>query len=243
VAGGWPGCHALEALVRQAAAARDLVDRRRPERILTVGGDCGVEIVPLSYLNARYRGRIGVLWFDAHADANNPSTSPSGNFHGMPVRTLLGDGPAPLRALGYSVLRPEQVFLVGVRSLDPGERAFVAARELVRCPARGVGFEVLPAMLAARGFEYLYLHVDFDVLDPDEFPSVWYPTPGGVAAAELIRILRRLRERFTVVGGSVLECMPAGAGDAALIDEVLFEGFGLEDSSSPHRRSIVDAKS
>ena len=39
---------------------------------------------------------IGLLWIDAHADMNTPTTSPSGNVHGMPLAALLGPEPSEL---------------------------------------------------------------------------------------------------------------------------------------------------
>ena len=38
----------------------------------------------------------------------------------------------------------------------------------------------------------LYVHVDFDVLDPGEVPGVRFPTPGGPAASQLAGALRSL---------------------------------------------------
>lgn len=40
---------------------------------------------------------LTVLWIDAHPDVYSPQTLPSGAFHGMVVRALLGDGPPASR--------------------------------------------------------------------------------------------------------------------------------------------------
>ena len=43
---------------------------------------------------------IGVLWVDAHGDMNTPTTSPSGNVHGMPLAALVGSEPSELAQIG-----------------------------------------------------------------------------------------------------------------------------------------------
>ena len=75
-----------------------------------IGGTCGAEIAPVAYLNNHYESDLAILWFDAHGDLNTPKTSLSGHFHGMVLRTLLGEGqlfPAghnrPRRRVDFSV--------------------------------------------------------------------------------------------------------------------------------------------
>src|SRR5262245_6338146 len=71
---------------------------------IVLGGDhsVGAGSVAASADWARKTSRqpIGLLWIDAHGDMNTPSTSPSGNVHGMPLAALLGDEPAELARLG-----------------------------------------------------------------------------------------------------------------------------------------------
>jgi arginase len=68
--------------------------------MITVGGDCAVDIAPIAAARRRYGHRLTVLWIDAHPDVYGPGELASGAFHGMVVRTLLGDGPAPLTRHG-----------------------------------------------------------------------------------------------------------------------------------------------
>ena len=64
------------ALLSQARAARAAIDRHSPERILALGGDCLIDLAPMSYLNERYGGKLGVLWVDAHPDVMRPEPRP-----------------------------------------------------------------------------------------------------------------------------------------------------------------------
>ena len=52
------------ALLQQARAARQAIEKHRPDRIVTLGGDCLIDLAPMAYLNTRYGGNLGVLWVD-----------------------------------------------------------------------------------------------------------------------------------------------------------------------------------
>jgi arginase len=51
----------------------------------TAGGT--IAGIKMAYPHAR----LGVIWIDAHADIHSPYTTPSGNMHGMPLATALGE--------------------------------------------------------------------------------------------------------------------------------------------------------
>ena len=40
---------------------------------------------------AKPKSKLGVIWIDAHADLHTPYTTPSGNMHGMPLATAIGE--------------------------------------------------------------------------------------------------------------------------------------------------------
>src|SRR5213075_2465960 len=67
----------------------------------------------------------GVLWIDAHGDLNRPETSPSGNVHGMPLAAALGAGGAAFESAEWPTPSVARAALVGVRSLDAGERELI----------------------------------------------------------------------------------------------------------------------
>jgi arginase len=147
--------------------------------VLTVGGDCGVEVAPIGVARFRHGEDLGVLWFDAHPDLNTPTTSPSSAFHGMALRALFGEGDPEFVAdppLRHAVL-------VGARSMDEGERAAL----------RLVGGEGNP----------VYVHIDLDVLDPTEFNGMCYPEPNGLTVAEVADAVRAID--VPVVGAGITE--------------------------------------
>jgi arginase len=206
----------LESIAARMRAALNVLRQRAPDRIVTVGATCGVELAPVSYLNQKYAGGLAVLWLDAHGDLNTPATSPSGHFHGMVLRTLLGDGPEALVAGIDRPLVPAQVWLVGSRDLDPPETAYVNAapirlveREAFKDPvefARGI---------RRAGFERVYLHLDLDVIDPADFGSSLMRTPGGPSLDDVEALICQVTEQCEVVGFSVVEFCDRKEGDAA----------------------------
>jgi arginase len=77
-------------------SAQDILARSGAKRVLTAGGDCASDVAVIDYLHGLHPD-LRVIWIDAHLDANTPETSPSGNFHGMPVSAILGRAPAQMR--------------------------------------------------------------------------------------------------------------------------------------------------
>jgi arginase len=127
-----------------------------------------------------------VLWFDAHGDLNTPQTSPSGNLWGMPRRMLIDDG----------AVAPEDVALVGARSLDPGEVAFLAETGIDDSLDR-----------ALDGVDAIYVALDLDVLDPGAI-EVFMPEPDGLSVDDVEAVLADAARRRFVAGIGVTGLVP-----------------------------------
>ena len=197
------GVFGLAEIVEQAAATLRWLDRVKPARLLTFGGDCGSDFALIAWQAAQPAGELGVLYLDAHGDLNTPASSPSGRFHGMILRAALGEGAPALMALQPRALAPEQIIMAGVRDLDPAERAFLAASSIqVLPPAAFADGRVLAAVRAHRATRW-HIHFDLDVLDPDDFPDVTVPTPGGPSLDAVKQLLVELVTRSSVVGITV----------------------------------------
>jgi arginase family enzyme len=159
-----------------------------PERPLVLGGCCCAHVGAVEGLAARH-GRLAVVWLDAHGDLNTPSSSPSGNEWGMPLRMLVDGG----------AVDATDVALVGARNLDPPEEEFIAASGLHTGPDA--------VESALRACERVYVALDVDVLEPSEL-SVFMPEPGGPSLAEVERLLGSVRERVTVLGAGFTGLRP-----------------------------------
>ncbi|GII57284.1 arginase [Planotetraspora thailandica] len=183
---------------------------------VTVGGDCGVELEPVAAALRRYGDRLHLVWFDAHGDLNSPATSPSGAFHGMILRTLLGEGPSSL--VPSPALRPDQVALVGTRSLDPAEADFIRRA--------GIGG---PSTIQENAV--LYIHVDLDVLDG--ITSVGYPEPHGLSPEALTEAIAGLASLHEIVGLGITEYAPSDPQDEEMLRRLVPELVRLCSASRP----------
>ena len=131
---------------------------------------------------------IGLLWVDAHGDMNTPSTSTSGNVHGMPLAALLGSEPVELASIGgfSPKVLPAHTVLIGVRNLD--EREKVAVRSsgihvftMKDIDRQGIASIVEQAVnLAGDGTAGIHVSFDMDVCDPLIAPGVGTPVKGGL---------------------------------------------------------------
>ena len=178
---------AAEACARIYDTARAAV--ARGSFPLFLGGDHSLAVGTISGVTEEEP--TGVLWIDAHADMNTPDTSPSGNLHGMPLAALLGYGDPALVDVGRrgAKLDPGDVVLIGLRSIDPGERELIrrtgvgvyTMREL---DERGVSVVLREALVRLAHRQRLHVSLDMDVLDPGEAPGVGTPVSGGLTYRE-----------------------------------------------------------
>jgi arginase len=165
--------------------------------VVTVGGDCGVELGPIAAARAQHGDDLMVLWIDANPDVSTPATLPSGSFHGMVLRTLLGDGAVEL--VPDEPLVPRQVVLTGVREFELLQREY-----LEKAAIRWHGVDDFERSLEGLAGP-VYLHVDLDVLDPSEFTSVGYSSPGGPSVQRVLALIARVDG---IVGASITEHAP-----------------------------------
>lgn len=208
----------FSAIHNQTLRCRELVRAQQPKHIFTIGGDCGVELIPVSWLNQQYEN-LGVIWFDAHADGNTPEGSMSKNFHGMPLRHLCGEGDQTLVNLCFQTILPEQIFYLGVRDIDPLEQMWIKKKGIF-LSKEGKADELL-AVLGRRKITHLYIHFDVDVLDPLVYSDSLLPVKGGMPVKSAAAILKRLKEDFTVVGTSLTEVTATKISQLEVIGEIL----------------------
>lgn len=172
--------------------------------VITVGGDCGVELAALERVAS---DDVAVIWLDAHPDLNTPESSPSGAFTGMVLRTLLGDGPEQL--VPRVPLVPSRVILAGARAFDPGEDDYIAEHGVRVIAANELSGESLVAAVEATGAASVYVHIDLDVLDPEDIVGLGYPEPFGVRSSDLVHALKGVFARFPMAGAGITEFAPS----------------------------------
>jgi arginase len=199
-----------------------VIQEAKPNKLVTIGGDCGVDVGPVTYLNHHHKN-FALIWIDAHADLNTPESSPSKAFHGMVLRTILGEGDAELLEKLPSKLLPDQVFLAGVREFDPPELSYFEENRLKLFGIKDLesNQDALVEVIQARGFKDIHIHLDLDVLDENEFASTCYPTANGLSVAGLLKLLELLQKELNVVGFTLTEFAPANDTDINVVERIL----------------------
>lgn len=182
---------------RMAVLYRELADRVAGDGFPVVyAGDCVSAIGVLAGLQRRGVEPV-LIWLDAHGDFNTWETTPSGFLGGMPLAMLTGRGEQTIvEGAGLRPLPDEQVILVDARELDPGEGEAVAAS--------GVRVESVDQLAHSLPPDApLYVHIDVDVVRPEDLPAVNYPAPGGPTLRQVRAVLIHLVTTERVVAVSV----------------------------------------
>jgi len=185
---------------------------------VVVGGDHSCAIGTWSGVRRWLDGRgpLGLIWIDAHMDSHTFATTPSRALNGMPLACLLGYGEKDLTGVAGAEpkLHPAHVCLLGTRSFEGGEAAF-----LDKLGVRVIGMEEIcrhgmkkalaeARMIASNGTAGYGLSVDLDVLDPLEESGVGSPEPAGLLCGELEQALRQLRGDPALLAMEIAEYNP-----------------------------------
>ena len=186
---------------------------------LVLGGDHSQAIGTISGLSQHFRSQnkdLGVIWVDAHTDMNTPTSSPSGNIHGMPLSTLLGYGHPKLTELNGDSpsLKPQNVAIIGARDIDTTEIPLVKelgvrVYTMSEIDRRGAAICFSEAIAhVSEHTQGIHLSFDLDGVDPKEAPGVGTPVPGGLSLRESHLICEMLCETNRLVGMEMVELNP-----------------------------------
>ncbi len=186
---------------------------------LCIGGDHSMAIGTVSGVAAhckKEKQELGLIWIDAHADINTDKTTPSGNIHGMSVAALLGLGTQSLTHLyGFSPkVKPENVAMIAIRSLDPGEielikRLNLKVYTMTEIDRKGIGF-IINKVLKDLKSRVQHIHVSFDAdsLDPAIAQGVGTPVNGGLNYREAHLLMESIAECGCMSSLEVAEINP-----------------------------------
>ncbi|OZM55789.1 arginase [Lottiidibacillus patelloidae] len=182
---------------------------------LVLGGDHSIAIGTLAGA-AKHYDNLGVIWYDAHGDLNTADTSPSGNIHGMPLAVSLGLGHEDLVNIGgYAPkIKPENIVIIGARSLDKGERELIKEKgikvytmhEVDKLGMSTVIKETLDYL--SKKTEGVHLSLDLDGLDPEDCPGVGTPVMGGLSYRESHLAMEMLSDSGLITSAEFVEVNP-----------------------------------
>ena len=223
---GKPEAKYLPQITQTCTYLAELVQKQMAagKRPLILGGDHSLAVGTVSGVSRHLRERgekLGMIWIDAHTDMNTPASSPSGNVHGMPLACCIGLGPKELTDIfGYSPkVAPENVALVGIRSVDDQERnnvqkSGVHAFTMRDIDERGMRWVIEESIkIAGVGTAGFHVSLDMDAVDPREAPGVGTPVRGGITYREAHLAMEILSDSGRMTSMEVVEVNP-------VIDEV-----------------------
>jgi len=174
--------HLADAIAAQRQAGRFVV---------ALESDCTGAVGALGGVRRSGVERIGMIWIDAHADFNTTETTLSGMLGGMPVAIAAGLCLERVRKLSglETPIRAADVVMVGLRDVDTLEMELLKAHgvEMVDADPRAVGDAV--SRLSQR-VDAIYVHTDWDVLDPRDISTASLPVPGGPRLDGLAAIVK-----------------------------------------------------
>lgn len=194
----------------QIKAALDILNVEKPDKIVTLGGECSVSVAPFTYLADKYKDDVAMIWIDAHPDITLPGDVYTG-YHAMAVTACMGLGDKDIVSQLPARISPEKILFVGLRDWERDE---IKARQqeygikhlspedvatdssavidwLKKCKASGV-----------------VVHFDMDVLDPAEIIAAVGVVPDGMKVADVVRVINDIASEKELVGLTVAEPMP-----------------------------------
>ena len=186
---------------------------------LVLGGDHSLaagSVAATAEFVRRAKKPLGLLWIDAHGDMNTPSSSGSGNVHGMPLASLLGPEPAELSRIGgfSPKVRPEHTVLIGIRNLDEREKQIVRGSHvhvftMKDIDRSGIASVVEQALaLAGKGTGGIHVSFDLDVCDPAIAPGVGTPVKGGLDYREAHMVMEMIADSGLMRALDLVEVNP-----------------------------------
>ena len=194
---------------------------------LVLGGNCNNI---LGILGGITSSKIGIIYFDAHGDYNTPEISISGFFDGMPLAIATGQCyPDLLTQIGVLPIPESHTMHVGARDLDPKERELLENSEVQVVTTDELKEDTQMRTLHSAltklhsQVQEVYLHIDIDVIDPQEAPGVNYRTPNGLSLDEMENAIKMIAENFRIKAAALTAYNPDHEED----EKTLQTGFHL----------------
>ena len=203
------GIESREVLLAQLRAALGLLDEHRPDRVMTLGGECSTSVAPFAWLADVHGDDLAVVWLDAHPDVGTPDSEYHG-YHAMAVSLLTGHGDADFLAALPATVDPSRLALAGLHSWSEDDIGHVAQWGLASFSPDELRDSTRPLLdwLATTGCTKVALHLDLDVVDADELVLGLGAEPGGLSLEQVQRVVDDVAAQTELVGLSIAEYIP-----------------------------------
>lgn len=176
-------------------------------RPIVLGGDHSISYANITGIaDAVGKKKFGVIHFDAHPDTADVELGQK-HGHGQWVRRVIEAG----------IISGENFVQFGIRGYWPDKSVLDWTRQqgatwytMTDIYTRGVEVCVNEAIKkATKNVDGLFISVDVDVCDPAFMPGTGTPEPGGLAAIEILHIIRKIAMENNIVGFDIVELNPA----------------------------------
>lgn len=200
-------------IAQQTEAAVDLLNEEQPARIITLGGECSVSVVPFTWLAKKYDGDVAVLWIDAHPDITLPGdVYPA--YHAMAVTAMMGKGDEKILSSLPAQIPADRILFVGLRDWERQQivdrQQEYGMRHLTVEQVRD-NSDLILQWIANTGAKHILIHFDMDVLDPVEIIPAVGVVADGLKMAEVVRIINDVTSTSQVNALTIAEPMPRTA--------------------------------
>lgn len=187
----------IDALQNFYIQLRDQVNKSLAEGYFTVilGGDHSIAIGSIA--GATYENHVdtGIIYIDAHADMNTFKTSPTGNIHGMPLAICLGEEKL-MTGIMTCNLSPNNLLLIGQRSIDSGERDLINRRHIKCVRTESIKINQIEGLesefnkfIRNNNLNRIHLSFDIDIIDPQYAPGTGVPEANGISPEVALSII------------------------------------------------------
>lgn len=196
--------------------AQSKIAAEKPDRIITIGGNCIVSLAPFDYLHGLYEN-TGIVWIDAHPDVSTV-TDGYPNAHSMVLGSLLGYGAEQLSAqMKNPKFKADEILYIGLQELHGYQEKIL--NDI------GVDYKIQKESFISdkeiqtfvKRFDHILVHFDIDVLDEHFFHSTYFANSelvgdgsggGKMKMGKLFEILKLITENSDVVGFTIAEYLP-----------------------------------
>jgi len=203
------GINSYDAILRQTKVAIDILNIESPDKIVTLGGDCAVSVVPFTYMASKYPDDVAIVWIDAHPDINMPGDSYEG-YHAMALAACMGLWDDEITSLLPKKIDTTKALLVGLREWDSGmkERQHKLGIKGLSPSETAANSSAVIGWLKSTGVSKVMIHFDLDVLEPAELVAAVGVVPEGMKIAEVVRLINDISAEYDLVSLTVAEPMP-----------------------------------
>ena len=198
-------------ILKQTKEALNIIKELNPDKILTLGGECSVSVVPFTYLAEKYNNDIAVIWIDAHPDITLPEDKTYNGYHAMAVTAIMGKGDKDIISTLPAQITPDKILFVGLRDWEREEikkrQKEYNMKHLTPDEVSENSSKILE-WIKNTGVKRVVIHFDMDVLEPNEIIPAVGVVPDGMKINEVIRVINDISKEYDIAGLTVAEPMP-----------------------------------